>query len=220
MDIMVQGKANEYFTPDEVRFAINFYTKESSYNGALGEGTKAVEIFIGEVLVSLGFNKGDLKTKSFAVSEESKYIEKDRTHVPDGYAYRQSAFIKFDYDMKKVSRFMDMVSKLKNPPSYKISFGVKDEKECKSKVLAKAYNEAKTRAEAIATAASKNLKECLKIDFRPFEEHIISNSGINDGMVFEKARMSKMSSAEVIENIFTPEDVEISETIYCLWITD
>ena len=30
----------------------------------------------------------------------------------------------------------------------------------------------------------------------------------------------KQATADVIQNTFTPEDVEISETLYCLWIAE
>jgi len=217
MDIIVEGKASEFFTPDEVKFNINFWTKEKTYNSALSEGTKSVEKFINEILIGLGLTKRDLKTKSFVISEETKYNDKTKVREPDGYAYRQTSFIKFEYDMKKISKFMDEVSKLKNPPSYRISFSLKDEKGCKNEVIAKAYNEAKIKAEAIALASGKKLKDCVKVDFRPFDEHVISNSGIEKNMMYME---KSMGSAQVVENVFTPEDVEIVEKLYCLWITD
>ena len=73
---------------------------------------------------------------------------------------------------------------MKNPPKYQLSFNVKDIKQSKKEALSEAYNEAKSKAEAIASAAGKNLKECVKIDFRPFEERVVSNSriGSNDVM--------------------------------------
>ena len=32
--------------------------------------------------------------------------------------------------------------------------------------------------------------------------------------------VQKSSAKDVIQTIFTPEDVEIRETLYCLWITE
>ena len=77
-------------------------------------------------------------------------------------------------------------------------------------------------------SAGKKLKDCVKVDFRPFEEKIYSNTRLADtdlmyesegafGAVPEKARKA---TSDVIQNIFTPEDVEIRETLYCLWITE
>ena len=69
------------------------------------------------------------------------------------------------------------------------------------------------------------LKECIKIDFRPFDERVCSTSEIGNSM-FEAERtdysvcMKKMSAQETITNIFTPEDVEVQEMLYCLWIAE
>ena len=88
-----------------------------------------------------------------------------------------------------------------------------------------AYNKAKDKAEIIAKAAGKELKECVKTDFRPFEERVTSRSSLNSQDMY----MGKESSIdgvkyggvqETIQTIFTPEDVEITETLYCLWITN
>ena len=125
---------------------------------------------------------------------------------------------------------MDMVSKLKNPPKYSLIFNVKDIKECKDEVLAEAYNKAKEKAETIAKAAGKELKECVKTDFRPFGESVISRSSLNSQDMYmkksmfieaEEFDMNKNTGAQdTIQTIFTPEDVEITETLYCLWITN
>lgn len=120
---------------------------------------------------------------------------------------------------------MDKVSKLLNPPKYTIGFDIKDMTKIKKEVIAEAYNSAKEKAEAIANAAGKTLEECIKIDFRPFDERVYSASKIGNSM-FEAERadysfcMKKMSAQETITNIFTPEDVEVQETLYCLWITE
>ena len=50
MDIIVKGVGKKYYTPDEVEIGLDFYTKTDSYERALEEGTKDVEIFIKEVL--------------------------------------------------------------------------------------------------------------------------------------------------------------------------
>ena len=42
--------------------------------------------------------------------------------------------------------------------------------------------------------------------------------GETEGMMFKKTRTE--GAQEAIQTIFTPEDVAISETLYCLWITD
>ena len=223
MEIIVEGKGRKFYKPDEVMVDLQFYNKNSSYELALKEGVKSIELFIKNVLEELNFSKEDLKTRSFRVYEENKYDYNEKIYVHDGFAYTQSANIKFDYNIEIMSKLMDMISKMKNPPKYTIVFNVKDEQSVKSEVLKEAYNKAKERAEAIAIAAGKTLKECVKTDFRPFEEYVNSNTRINQ-MDYEKSinmvDRASINTEQIITNTFTPEDIEISETLYCLWTTD
>ena len=225
MDIMVEGTGIRYYRPDQAEISLNFYTKTGSYESALEEGTRDVQVFIEKVLKQMQFSKEDLKTRNFKVYEEKRFDYEKKIEIKYGFAYTQGATLKFDYDINIVAEFMDRVSKLENPPKYTIAFNVRNEQQSKNEAMAEAYNKAKEKAEAIAKSAGKTLKECVKVDFRPFEERVYSRSTLGSG-IFEaetsdfnmKAR--KMSTQDTITNIFTPEDIEISETLYCLWIAE
>lgn len=230
MDIIVEGIGKKFYTPDEVEINLDFYTRADSYEGALEEGTKNVEFFINDILGKMNFNKEIMKTRSFRVYEEKQYDYDKKIYIKLGYAYTQQANIKFDYSMNTIAEFMDMVSKLENPPKYHLVFNVKDIKKCKDEVLSEAYNKAKDKAETIAKAAGKELKECVKTDFRPFEERVISRSSLKSQDMYMEKEMSidsvrfgmdkRTGVQETIQTIFTPEDVEITEALYCLWITN
>ena len=230
MDIIVEGVGKKLYNPNEVEIKLDFYTRADSYESALENGTKNVENFIDDVLEKMNFNKEIMKTRSFRVYEEKQYDYDRKKYIKLGYAYTQQANIKFDYSMNIIAEFMDMVSKLKNPPKYHLSFNVKDIKGCKDEVLAEAYNKAKEKAETIARAAGKELKECVKTNFIPFEESVVSRSSLNSqDMYMEKEQsfgasnfdMAKKTGVQdTIQTIFTPEDIEITETLYCLWIAN
>lgn len=230
MDIIVEGIGKKFYTPDEVEINLDFYTRADSYEGALEKGTKNVELFINDILEKMNFNKEIMKTRSFRVYEEKQYDYDKKIYIKLGYAYTQQANIKFDYSMNTIAEFMDRLSKLENPPKYHLAFNVKDIKKCKDEVLSEAYNKAKDKAETIAKAAGKELKECVKTDFRPFEERVISRSSLNSQDMYMEKEMSidgakfgmakRTGVQETIQTIFTPEDVEIIETLYCLWITN
>ena len=230
MDIIVEGVGKKFYTPDEVEINLDFYTRADSYESALENGTKNVDIFINDVLEKMNFNKEIMKTRSFRVYEEKQYDYDKKIYIKLGYAYTQQANIKFDYSMNTIAEFMDMVSKLENPPKYHLVFNVKDIKKCKDEVLAEAYNKAKEKAETIAKTAGKELKECVKTDFRPFEERVVSRSSLNSQDMYMEKEMSmdgakfgmakRTGVQETIQTIFTPEDIEITETLYCLWVTN
>ena len=230
MDIIVEGVGKKFYNPDEVEMKLDFYTRADSYEKALENGTKNVQSFINDVLERMNFNKEIMKTRSFRVYEEKQYDYDRKKYIKLGYAYTQQANIKFNYSINIIAEFMDMVSKLKNPPKYHLLFNVKDIKGCKDEVLAEAYNKAKEKAETIARAAGKELKECVKTNFIPFEESVVSRSSLNSqDMYMEKEQsfgasnfdMAKSTGVQnTIQTIFTPEDIEITETLYCLWITN
>ena len=173
----------------------------------------------------MNFKKSDLKTRGFRVYEENRYDYESKKEIKLGMAYAQSATLKFDYDMNIISQFMTKISALKNPPKYHLTFNLKNITECKNEVLAEAYNMAKEKAQAIAYASNKDLKDCVKIDFRPFDEKVISNTRLgrnmyNDVQNFDFQSEKGMATSKSIMNIFTPEDIEITETLYCLWIAE
>lgn len=225
MDIMVEGTGKRYYRPDEVNISFDFYTKTGSYESALEEGTRDVQIFIEKILKEMNFSKEDLKTRSFRVYEEKRFDYEKKKEIKYGFVYTQWATLKIDYDINVVAEFMDRVSKLENPPKYTIAFNVKNEQQSKNEAMAEAYNRAKEKAEAIAKSAGKILKECVKVDFRPFEEIVYSGSALGSEIFEEETsnfseKARKMSTKDTITNIFTPEDIEISETLYCLWVAE
>lgn len=221
MEIIVEGVGTEYFTPNEVIINLQFITKENSYQEALEIGSRNVQSFVNNLLMPNGFNIDDMKTRNFVIREENKYNEITRTYDFDGYSFNQSAKIKFDYDRTKLSIMMESISKLTNPPICRVNFGIKNEKECKRNILAKAYKDAEEQAYAIALAAGKTLKHCAKVDFKPFTTSYLSSSSFDGDMMYEKSIGGSIGGvAETITKIFTPEDIELSEKLYCLWIAE
>lgn len=218
MEIIVQGKGTEFFTPNEVILNIFFHTKGQTYEEVLSEGVKNVQKFVNELLLQNGFTTDDIKTRNFVVKEDQKYNEATRTYLFDGFSFNQNATLKFDYNKERMAKIMEDLSKLDNAPTCQINFGVKDAKECKRKILSKAYKEAELQAQAIAEAAGKRLKQCVKVDFKPFTTDYVSQTTFDSDMMYAKS--AKLGAAPAIINTFTPEDIEISETLYCLWIAE
>lgn len=220
MDIIVEGNGKRYFKPNEVNINLEFYRLTSSYESALQKGTEDVERFIYEILNKMNIAKEELKTRSFRVYEDKRYDYDKKIYISNGFIYTQSAMLKFDYNKEFMAKFMDKVSKLENPPKYNLTFSTRNEQQSKNEAMADAYNNAKEKAKAIAEAAGKTLKECIKVDFRPFEEKIYSGSMLGNDTLNARYKKNVRSQEDVITNIFTPEDIEISETLYCLWIAE
>ena len=217
MEIIVQGKGVKFVTPDEVVMMLTFTTKGCSYEEVLNLGTRNVQSFVDNLLIPNGFSKEDMKTRNFVIKEETKYNGVTQSYDFDGYSFNQYAVIKFDYDINKMAKMMEEISKLDNPPKYQVNFGVKDEKSCRREILFAAYKDAEEQAKTIADASGKILKRCVKVDFKPLTTEYASISTFNSDMMYEAARLG---AAQVIVNTFTPEDIELTETLYCLWIAE
>ena len=159
-----------------------------------------------------------MKTRNFVIREETKFNNMTKNYDFDGYSYNQYAVLKFDYDINKMAKMMEEISKLDNPPKCQINFGIKDKKSCKREILSIAYKDAEEQAKAIAEASGKTLRRCIKVDFKPFTTEYVSLSTFNSDIAYEKS--TRLSSAAMIVNTFTPEDIELTETLYCLWIAE
>ena len=227
MDIMVQGEGKKFYKPNQVDISINFFANDETYEKSLKKGTETVEEFINLVLKELKINREELKTRNFRIYQNIRYDYQTKTQVDNGFDYNQSARLKLDYSMDVISEFMDKVSKLVNPPKYNMTFTIKEQEMAKKEVLEEAYIKAKEKAEAIAKASGKILKDCIKVDFRPFEEKVYSYSSLSDTDLMLKAdrtgaipEKAMKTTKDVLQTIFTPEDVEIRETLYCLWVTE
>ena len=220
MEIIVEGKAISYLKPDQVIINFDFIMKGNSYEEVLELGVKNVEDFIQNLILKNSFAKEDLKTRSFTIREDRKYNEATRRYDFDGYVYSQGAMLKFDYNASLLAHIFEELSKLATPPKAYVNFGIKNERECRKNMLGLAYKDAKEQAEMIALAAGKTLQDCLKVDFKPIITSYISRSSFNGDMLYEKRAVGRGSTSEVITNIFTPEDIELTENLYCVWVAE
>lgn len=217
MDIIVKGSGKLYFKPEEISISLTFGAKTLKYDETLELGTKSVEEFVENILPQIGLQKENLKTFNFNLKEVTRYDSKNSKYEFEGYKFMQKSELKFDFDISKMTKFIEIVSKLKNPPQYTFAFNVKDVENCKNLAIKNAFEAAKNKAFAIAFAAGKQLGDCLKVDFQPFSQSLTSETTIGSSDIMFKASMERSSIADSLEKTFVPEDVAISETVYCLW---
>lgn len=215
MEIVVQGTGIDFFKPDEVIFHFEFIKKGETYESVLQKGVSQVENFVNTFLMTNGFQKEDLKTRNFIIQEEKKYDNITQQYHSIGFSYNQRATLKFDYNKEHLANLMVYLSKMEDAPTCQVNFGLKDEKECRRKMVAKAYKDAEEQALAIAQAAGLALEKCVKVDFRPFTTNYYSEANLDGRMM----KCASVGTAQSIVDTFHPSDIEIVETLYCLWIT-
>lgn len=218
MDIVVMGKGKLNFKPDQIVINFDFNLKEKTYEKVLQLGTNVVEKYL-SLLLSFGFKKEDFKTRSFRVSENREYDNIKRTYVSKGYVFNQSAKIKFDYDIKKLSQLMEKTSAFDDAPAYRIDFAIKDEKCAEEELLKLAFKDAEMQAKFIASASGKELKDCVKVSFEPFDEKLTSESRLDSNEMMCYAKAGARAVSESVQTVFVPEDVVVEKEVYCLFVT-
>lgn len=218
MDIVVMGKGKLIFKPDQIVINFDFNAKEKTYEQVLQQGTAGVEKYL-NLLLSLEFKKEDFKTRSFRVSENREYDNMKRIYVSKGFVFNQSARIKFDYDMEKLAQLMEKTSAFDDAPAYRIDFAIKDEKSAEEELLKLAYKDAEMQAKFIASASGKELKDCVKVSFEPFDEKLTSESRLGSNEMMCCAKASARAVSDSIQTVFVPEDVVVEKEIYCLFVT-
>lgn len=218
MEIIVKGEAEKSFRPDQIEISFDFRYKNNDYDKVLSVGAENVKNYL-NFLMTLGFNRDDVKTRSLKVSEDSRYDEKTRKYFKEGYVFSQSAKLKFDYNLEKLSSIMEETSKLDNPPIYRFNFTLKDQKQTKEELLAIAYDDAKSQAKAISKASGLKLKGCAKVSFEPIGSDMYSCTSY-DGCYSKMSKMSCEGVASDIQTILVPEDVMVSCDVYCVFIAE
>ena len=201
MEIHVEGEALEYVIPDQVILNIEFKKKGESYNAVLNKGIESVKTFIEQILIPNSIDKEELKTRSFTIEEDKKYNNKLKKYEKVGFLFNQEAVLRFDYDKILLAAIMISLSNLKNPPLCYVEFGLKDKKEVQKNILSKAYEDAKIKAEAIAIASKKKLKDCIKTKSN---SEFISNFAIQEGIITSSLEVQTKN----IVNTLIPEDIK------------
>ena len=75
------------------------------------------------------------------------------------------------------------------------------------------------QAKFIASASGKEVKDCVKVSFEPFDEKLTSESRLGSNEMMYCSKASARAVSESIQTVFVPEDVVVEKEIYCLFVT-
>jgi len=216
MEITTIGRGVGKYIPDEVQINLVFQSRSSAYQTALTEGDKSIDEFVNEVLIKLGFNKNDLKIRNLIVREERKYNNQTGNTELIGYLFEANALLEFPYNKDLIALFLNLISKLTNPPHFTLNFGLNDEEQHKNELLQKAYQDALNKAGVIAKSANKKVKEPLKVSFEPSNQPFSSLSSLDSRNVL----YTNKSNIDNFVNYLNPMDIEVEETLYALFLAE
>ena len=232
MQIFMNGRGEKDFAPDQIVASVTFNYRASTYDEALKGGVEKVKSYIDGITEATDFTFEDFKTKAYSVQErfhinrldpktEADLDKNLQKRISDGFFFTQFACLKFDYDKMRLAKLLTISSKIPNAPMLHIDFTLKDIESKKRELISVAYDDAKKKAEALAIAAHKDLRDCVRVDIDS-----VPHNEMRGDMMFEKAAAFRGAPADdfeqQIKNIdetFKPDDITLSKEISCVWET-
>ena len=161
-------------------------------------------------LESIGIDRKEVKTISFNVRTNDEYVkDKNGNSVLMfiGYEVEHSLKVAFDFDMKKLSEVLSVIAISKAKPKVDISFTLKEDGEIKEEVLRNASNNARKKAEILASTSGVKLGKLISIDYSWKDIELYSDTNYCDSKP-----ISKMSSIDI-----EPEDIKIEDSVTFSW---
>ena len=228
MQIFVSGSARKEFAPDQVVASATFSYHAGTYQEALDGGVRKVKDFINTIVENTDFTANDFKTRTYSIHErfitnriEAKSVEdldkKLEKRVSDGFYFSQNVSIVFDYDRERLAKLMTVSSRTPSAPMLYFRFELKDVEAKRKELISVAYADALSKAEALAVAANKNLRDCVRVD-------IDGGAPRETGLMMRGAAKFSQDGdfKETLQNIdetFKPENIELAKSISCVWET-
>ncbi|WP_049691144.1 SIMPL domain-containing protein [Anaerococcus jeddahensis] len=210
--IRVTGKGKISIKPDLIRLNIKASDVLKKYEDCINKSSKSIKE-LRKIIENSGLNPKDLKTTEFSVDTEYKsYYENDiYKREFQGYKYIHNLYINFPNDNDLLGKVLYELSKNKTDYEFSINYTVKDTESAKNKLLAKAVDDSKTKAEILAKASGVLLGEIISIDYSWGEIEIYSNPiddfAINGSQSFESK----------IDIDIEADDIDLSDTVAIVW---
>ena len=199
--IRVTGKGKLAVKPDLIELTLSIKDIKKEYNELLKRSSSATNE-VKELLEKIGFERKNIKTKSFDINiEYDSYRDKNDKWVDE-----------FKANNKMLGRVLYTLSKSTSYPSFSISYTVSNPEKYKNKLLENAINNSKEKAIVLANASGVKLGNILSIDYSWSELRISSSPFENKKWFFEE---DNDESDYVID--VEIDDIDVTDTVTVIW---
>ncbi|MEF2614177.1 SIMPL domain-containing protein [Faecalibacillus faecis] len=212
--IRVTGKGKLAVKPDLIELTLSIKDIKKEYDELLKRSSSATNE-VKELLEKIGFERKDIKTKSFDINiEYDSYRDKNDKWVEEfkGYSFIHKMKIEFEASNKMLGRVLYSLSKSTFYPSFSISYTVSNPEKYKNKLLENAINNSKEKAIVLANASGVKLGNILSIDYSWSELRISSSPFENKKWFFEE---DNDESDYVID--VEIDDIDVTDTVTVIW---
>ena len=210
--ITVKGTGRLKISPDMTVVSMTLRSLDKNYDKSMTQSAEQLSS-LKKALASIGFREEDLKTANFNVVSEHESVRDENGSyktVFAGYACIQDLRLEFDFDTARLSQVLSAISKSIADPEMNISFTVKDKSAVSEALLRSATENARAKAEILASASDVTLSTLLSIDYNWGELSLVSPTNY----MMEKRCMAMDCAPEMS---FTPEDITVSDNVTFVW---
>ncbi|MDR0751803.1 MAG: SIMPL domain-containing protein [Christensenellaceae bacterium] len=161
----------------------------------------------------IGFNKKCLKTINFRITSEYERIKNTSSEWEDrfiGYKCQHDLVLEFEYDINKLEEVINAISESGVKPKYDIKFSVKNQKQIKKKLINSAVNDAKNKAQIIASAAGVKLGDIVNINYSEEVLNLFSPTTYDNSL--RGARLMSEASIDI-----NPQEIQARDYIIIQW---
>lgn len=211
--ITVKGVGKASAKSDYVVLSMSLQAHHMNYEKTMEEATEQFDQ-LKKSLVSIGFDKESIKTKSFDVRVDQNQV-KDKNgnykYVFNGYIVSHTLKVEFDFDSKMLSYALNAVATCLANPQLTIAFTVKDATAINEMMLRSATANAKRKAEILCDASNVKMGQLLSINYNWGELNIYSKTRYD----MDEDCMPMISMSRSIE--IEPDDIDVSDTATFVW---
>ena len=215
--IRVTGRGQIALKPDRTRITMTLEGKYKEYSETLRHSSEDTEE-LKDLLSGFGFERSDLKTLNFGVSEEyESYQDRNGKYRSRfvGYRFHHVLKVEFPSDNDRLGRVLYALAECRIRPEFHLSYTVGDPEAAKNLLLEKAVADAKDKAAALTRGAGVELRDIQSIDYswgvinlevRPMDRAVLMDKAIAAPM-----------AAESIDLDIEPDDIRVSDTVTVVW---
>lgn len=213
-NIRVTGKGKISIKPDLIVLSISTKKITEEYELTVKASARDKEDLL-LAIEPLGFTREDLKTTYFYVDTEFENY-KDEDDITRkrfiGYSYTHRMKLSFPADTKMLGRILYILAHCSCNPDFSVHYTTATPEVYKNKLLAKAVEDSRLKAQILAEAAGVELGEVELIDYS-WQDLYFRSSPMND-MIYEACSLDGEGAYDIdIE----PDDIEASDNVTVVW---
>ncbi|MBO7668933.1 MAG: SIMPL domain-containing protein [Firmicutes bacterium] len=215
--IRVTGKGSVSVKPDTTRLTVTLRGTYKDYQETLSRSARDTEA-LKDVLQSLGFERGELKTLSFDVDTRYESVQdqgRNFRQVFVGYEYTHMTKLDFPSDNELLGRTLYALAASELKPEFRLSYTVKDQEAVKNELLGRAVEDALAKARVLTRAAGVSLKEILNIDYS-WAEVSFEVQPLRRSLEADMAT-GVMNAKASYDMDIEPDDIRVSDTVTVVW---